>query len=339
VRRSAEAARRRLRAPGAGALHIHLFGRLRIERDGRPLPGLNCAKARELLAYLLLHRQRSHRREDIAERLWGDAASAEPRKTLRQALWQLQSVLAECCPDLLEADGGDWIRVEPQASVWLDVAVFESAWLQLETSPGREATPASAARAKEALGLYRGELLEGSSWSWCVFERARLRELFLSLGDLAMSGCLAASERAEGVRLGFDILRHDPAREGTHRSLMRLHALAGDRTAALRQFDRCVAALREELGVPPSRRTRELAESIRTDGLDGGRLGAGVAEVPVAGLPVASVLEGLREVRDLLNEVRREVHCEIRALEKAIDAPAIAESPVAWPPHSSSLKR
>jgi DNA-binding SARP family transcriptional activator len=145
--------------------------------------------------------------------------------------------------------------------------------------------------------------------------------MFLCLGDLAMSGCLVASERPEGVRLGFDILRHDPAREGTHRSLMRLHALAGDRTAALRQFERCVAALREELGVPPSRRTRELAESIRADGIDDGGLATSGVEAPGAGLPVASVLESLREVRDLLNEVRREVHCEIQALEKAIDAP------------------
>ncbi len=37
MRRSAEAAPRgRLRATGAGALEVYLFGRLRIERDGRP---------------------------------------------------------------------------------------------------------------------------------------------------------------------------------------------------------------------------------------------------------------------------------------------------------------
>ena len=290
---------------------------MRIECGGRPLPGLTCAKARELLAYLLLHRHGSHRREAIAERLWGDAASAEPRKTLRQALWQLQSTLAEVCPGLLEADGGDWIKVAPAANVALDVALFESVWRELETVPGREVTTAAARRAREALVLYRGELLEGSSWSWCVFERARLRDMFLALGDVAMNGCLAANERSTGVRLGFEILRHDPAREAAHRSLMRLHALAGDRTAALRQFDRCVVAMREELGVPPSRQTLELAESIREDGI-----GDGPPE-RVTGVPVASVLQGLREVRDLLSEVRREVHSEIEALERAIEGPRL----------------
>jgi DNA-binding SARP family transcriptional activator len=324
VRRSVETAPRgRLRAAGTGALEVYLFGRMRIERDGRPFPGPTCAKARELLAYLLLHRHRSHRREAIAERLWGDGVSAEPRKTLRQALWQLQSMLAEGCPNLLEADGGDWIKVDPAASVWLDVSVFESVWRELEAVPAREVTPSAVGRAKEALALYRGELLEGSSWSWCVFERARLRDMFLALGDVAMSGCLTANQRSAGVRLGFEILSHDPAREATHRSLMRLHALSGDRTAALRQFDRCVVALREELGVPPSRSTRELAESIREDGIGEGQLaarGAG-AGARAADLPVASVLQGLREVRDLLNEVRREVHCEIEALERALDGP------------------
>ena len=113
MRRPAGSAPRRRRRPAdGGALQIHLFGPLRIERGGRPLPGLACAKARELLAYLLLHRQRSQRREALAERLWGDVVSAEPRKALRQALWQLQSTLAEACPGLLEADGGRRTKVD-----------------------------------------------------------------------------------------------------------------------------------------------------------------------------------------------------------------------------------
>ena len=49
---------------------------------------------------------------------------------------------------------------------------------------------------------------------------------------------------------------------------MRLHYLAGDRTAALRQYERCLIALREELQVPPAQATEDLCKQIRADHLD-----------------------------------------------------------------------
>ena len=52
--------------------------------------------------------------------------------------------------------------------------------------------------------------------------------------------------------------------EPTYRALMRLHALNGDRTAAVRAYHDCAAILQRELGVEPSRATRELYERLRT---------------------------------------------------------------------------
>jgi DNA-binding SARP family transcriptional activator len=59
------------------------------------------------------------------------------------------------------------------------------------------------------------------------------------------------------------------AHERIHRRLMRLYYLAGDRTAALRQYERCVTLLREELGVDPSERTVALYRQIRSGRLMG----------------------------------------------------------------------
>ena len=70
-------------------------------------------------------------------------------------------------------------------------------------------------------------------------------------------------EVAQGY--GATILRYDPARERTHRQLMHLYSLAGDRTSALRQYERCVQALKQELGVKPERKTVELYERIKSD--------------------------------------------------------------------------
>ena len=58
------------------------------------------------------------------------------------------------------------------------------------------------------------------------------------------------------------MLRHDPLREETYRLLMRLHALNGDRPAALRAYHVCVTVLRQELGVEPDGATRRAYQRL-----------------------------------------------------------------------------
>lgn len=73
-----------------------------------------------------------------------------------------------------------------------------------------------------------------------------------------MAHCQAHGEYEMGLFHGAQILAYDRARERTHRRLMYLHYLAGDRAAALRQYERCVAALEEELCVSPDQGTCNL---------------------------------------------------------------------------------
>src|SRR6185369_1679789 len=96
-----------------------------------------------------------------------------------------------------------------------------------------------------------------------LYERELLQNKYLMILDKLLGYCLTHQEFDAGQRYGALILRYDRAREHTHRRLMRLHHLAGDRTAALRQYERCALALREELGVKPDQRTVALYEDIR----------------------------------------------------------------------------
>ncbi|HFC11410.1 MAG TPA: hypothetical protein ENJ56_01100, partial [Anaerolineae bacterium] len=59
----------------------------------------------------------------------------------------------------------------------------------------------------------------------------------------------------------------DNWREETHRRLMRLYALDGQRAAALAQFEQCKQLLNQELGVEPGVETVVLLEKIRKDSL------------------------------------------------------------------------
>ena len=129
---------------------------------------------------------------------------------------------------------------------------------------------------EQAVHVYRGDFLEGCYQDWCIFERERLQNIYLNVLDKLMDHCQSTGDYEAGLAYGAQMLRLDRARERTHRRMMQMYYLAGDRTAALRQYDRCAAALSQELGVKPSQRTEILCEQIRNDSARNGSI-VGVA--------------------------------------------------------------
>jgi DNA-binding SARP family transcriptional activator len=280
-----------------------MFGALRVQWRSADLTGLEARKVQELLCYLLLHRQQVHNRERLATLFWGNQTTANSRKYLRQTLWQLQSAL-----DKLDAPGGplllandEWIQVNPAAALWLDVAVLEDAFLPVQQTPGAELSAAEAAALEEAVGVYQADLLDGWYLDWCIFERERLQSMYLGALDKLVSGCEARCDYGKGIVHAAAILRCDRARERTYRHMMRMHYLAGDRTQALRDYDTCVAALQDELGVDPARSTVTLYEEIRDDRFDPAQLpDASAAAVAAAAALSPEVLAGGASLGELL---------------------------------------
>ena len=67
----------------------------------------------------------------------------------------------------------------------------------------------------------------------------------------------------ESIGLAWRILDQDRTYEDAYRLLMRAHMALGERTTALRLYERCVTVLREDLGVTLLPETVALAEQIR----------------------------------------------------------------------------
>jgi DNA-binding SARP family transcriptional activator len=131
--------------------------------------------------------------------------------------------------------------------------------------PGHRLSDHQAQGLREAIGLYRGDLMETADHDWCAYDRDRLQLTYLAMLEQLMDYCAADRLFTEGMRHGQTILRYDPARETTHRRLMRLSYTAGDRTSAIRQYERCATVMAEEFGVRPSAQTMALYEEIRAD--------------------------------------------------------------------------
>jgi DNA-binding SARP family transcriptional activator len=248
-----------------GVLTIRLFGQLQMQQDDQVLDAWNSRKGHELLAYLLLHRERTHTRQALADLLWPESTSEQSMKYLRHTLWRLQTVLDHS----IEVTDPESLGLNLTAGLWLDVMEFEQAYARVQGMSGEELDGPRAQIVQEALNLYRGDLLEGWYQDWCLFERERLQRMYLSMLEKLMAYCEAHGKYELGLECGTCALRYDVAHERIHRRLMRLYYLAGDRTAALRQYERCVTLLREELGVEPSERTLALYQQIRSGQLRG----------------------------------------------------------------------
>ena len=301
---------------------VRLFGKFCAQRDEQVIDSLDMRKSKDLFCYLALNRDQPHARESVAGLLWGNTTTAQSKAYLRKALWQLQEALhdptAPAGQHILLVDS-EWIQLNPKANLWLDIEVFEQAFNQAQGIAGHQISADCAQALRSAIDLYRGELLEGCYQDWCLYERERLQNIYLAILDKLMGYCEAQQEYEHGLVYGARILRYDRAREQTHRRLMRLHALAGDRSAALRQYEHCVAALQDELNVAPTPYTIALFDQIRTNQLDGiPRSPLAHPASPTLDPPLTGILHNLKQLQNTVVDIQRQIQSTIHVIEKAL---------------------
>ncbi|MEW6241717.1 MAG: BTAD domain-containing putative transcriptional regulator, partial [Chloroflexota bacterium] len=245
-------------ANGKTNLSLSYLGGLQIKRADQTLDGFISNKVPALLAYLAVTR-RAHSRDKLAALLWGEMSDADAKNNLRQALANLKKYFEDeltITRDTIEFTG----------DAFVDSLEFDST-LRLASSldPERGATTLTS-----SLALYRGDFLEGfhvrdapEFEDWMLTERARLRELALQalhhLAEIQMS----RADYPAALEATSRLLAFDPWREEAHRQRMSALARAGQRSAALAQYQSCRRVLQKELGVEPSAETTALYEQIR----------------------------------------------------------------------------
>ena len=296
-------------------LQFRLFGKFTAHHDAGLLTGLDASKDQELLSYLLIHRDRPHSREALASLLWADTSTEKSKKYLRQALWHLHAALNSDNgngTDVLLVDH-DWLSLNPCSNLWTDVADFECAFAGAEGIAGRQLDAQKADALKDAVSLYSDDLLPGYYQDWILFERERLQNMYLLMLDKLIVYLQFRGDYEVAQGYGATILRYDPARERTHRQLMHLYSLAGDRTSALRQFERCAQALKQELGVKPERKTVELYERIKSDQM--GHTESDNAFSAPRTSTSSDILTRLKQLQSIVSGVQRRIQRDIKAIE------------------------
>lgn len=306
-------------------LSIQLFGKFCVRRSEQVLDGFDPRKVQELFCYLLLHRDHSLSREALASLLWPDTTTPLSKKNLRQVLWQLQSALGsqnEALHERVLLVEPEWVQLNAGADLWLDVAEFEQTYNSVQKIAGQELDEQTVQRVQDAVQLYQGPLLEGWYQDWCIQEREGLQNHYLSMLDKLMSYCETRHDYETSLLYGMRIMCYDRARERTHRRMMRLYYLLGDRAEALRQYERCSSALEEELGVSPSKNTVALYRQIQADQLE--ELPPVLTEADagqdVQIPPLRDILGQLSHLQRSLTELQSEVAQSIQLVELALNS-------------------
>lgn len=239
----------------AGGLRVRLLGEFEVTRpDATIVDNLEwrTGKTMDLLRLLALEEGRAVRTESLIERLWPTVSESRGRGSLRTAASQIRRTVGSNC-----------VRRRPDGMVlvdaWVDVSEFLAA-----TRLGHDAfvrgDPAAVLRvARRAESLHRGDFRAYDDDSlWAHDQRHRLATARRDLLCEAAESALGSGLFREALAVAARAAAIDPTSEHAHRLLMRAHAELGEVGSALRVFERYRNHLARELGVDPSRQTREL---------------------------------------------------------------------------------
>ena len=123
-----------------------------------------------------------------------------------------------------------------------------------------------------AFALYRGPFLEGLSLpdsaayeEWVLVMRERWQRQAMDALQRLSAHWEQRGEYERALQHARRQVELEPWDEAAQRAVMRLLALSGQRSAALAQYEVCVRALAEELGVEPSAETMTLYRRIRDE--------------------------------------------------------------------------
>ena len=272
---------------------LYVLGTFRIEGNSAALH-FPTRKHEALLAFLALHPQ-SHSRESLAALFWGDTPDEQARMSLRTALAALRRQLGD---DLLMADR-EMVQLNPEFPLWVDAREIE----QMANREWQMADGSSAVSDLEsATNHYRGDLLSDFYDEWILQERERLRAWYHDALLALTQQARAASGYARALELAQKLLASDPSNEKAHQHAMFCYAAMGDRGAALKQYDDCRRALREELNVAPSQETTALYEQIRAQATGAPAREALFTNLPV---PLTSFVGREKELGELQELVRK----------------------------------
>jgi DNA-binding SARP family transcriptional activator len=243
---------------GLPELRIELLGGFRVSVGGRPVPDETWRRRKAAAVVKLLALAPAHRlhREQMMDALWPELDPAASGPNLRKALHHARRALDAPDGARVISSDADFVSL-PRDELWLDVEVFQTAVAAARRTGDID-------EYERALSLYREGLLPEDAYEeWAVGPRDELHLEFLAVLEELAGFLEARGDLVRAVAVVRRLIAAEPLREESHTALIRLHALAGRRAEALREYEHLSRLLEKEFGTGPSPETQCLFEEIR----------------------------------------------------------------------------
>jgi len=250
-------------------LDLRLLGGFEARRGGTSLSIDSFARRRAvtLLKILVTNYGKVVVRDELVELLWPSETPKDGAQLLKIVVHYLRRGLGEAESGKTE---GSFISTEPNGYSFNTAAPHTLDAIEFEARAEEGFHYERQGRWREALlalqgaaDVYAGDYLQDEPYSdWCTKRRRQLREKLFDV-LLTKARLLRTTGNYEpAIRVYRRILDLDPCLEDVHRDLMEVLHFSGKRPQALRQFESCRRALREEFDVEPVLETESLYRRI-----------------------------------------------------------------------------
>ena len=243
-------------------LHMRFFGAPVVTLNGQSLTQIIRSPILvNLLAFLAIHRARSHARSVVAAMFWPDLPESRARQYLNTHLSRLRREFraVSSAPYLL--CDNQTIQFNSAAPFWLDVAEFEKAMSNLPNSSAGQDT---LNQLEYSIDVYRADLLEGLFVDWCLDLRERLREQYLLALETLIQIHREAGRYEIALQMVVRLTRVDPLREVAHFQAVQLCAQLGRLSEAYKHYQRYETIWSDELKTAPSPRMKALLGELNS---------------------------------------------------------------------------
>lgn len=224
---------------------VKLFGAFRIATDDEEIATWAIHKARELLAYLLVHGGSPVLRDTVSETLWPETNRKQAYHQLSNAAYTLRRTIAQALGNL-EAQSLVILNQRYQLRPGLfrvDIDTFDAHLTRADSLQGHDAL----IEYERACRLYTAPLLIHEAWDWAGPYREDYRSRFIAA--MKRAGALALTLRDPKLAVDFynRILQQEPIEEEAVQGLMRSYGALGDVTGVKVAYRKLAEALQETL--------------------------------------------------------------------------------------------
>ena len=225
---------------------------IRADGTGVDPSAWGTSKTMDLLRILALEQGHAVRSSTLVGLLWPDVPPERGRGSLRTAASRIRVAIGADC---VARQHGELLLV----NATVDVGELRQLAVAVRQAAARRSWDETMLLTEAAETVYRGDFHASNDESgWAVMAREDLRQVRLRILLDAAQCAIDTGRFLEARDLAQTVVTLDPGSETAHRNLMRAHAELGEIGQAIRVFEGYRSVLADELGIDPSRVTREL---------------------------------------------------------------------------------